>query len=182
MNEGYVKVSWENNAKTGAAENVVIDTEASATEEATVACLMVRHACETIAQYSGKEKAKKCLLETVKIALDATDEEIEAQAKTQGKDGGDNEWEFYQGDVAAGREREPADRVCRDGAGRRVRVHDGRGHCGHASVVSVMEKQVGREQAKADLLGMIRLMLEQDDKEILSEGVTIALPRRVKPE
>lgn len=50
------------------------------------------------------------------------------------------------------------------------------------SVVSVMEKQVGREQAKADLLGMIRLMLEQDDKEILSEGVTIVLPRRVKPE
>jgi hypothetical protein len=50
------------------------------------------------------------------------------------------------------------------------------------SVVSVMEKQVGREQAKDDLLGMIRLMLEQDDKEILSEGVTIALPRRVKPE
>lgn len=50
------------------------------------------------------------------------------------------------------------------------------------SVVSVMEKQVGREQAKADLLGMIRLVLEQDDKEILSEGVTIALPRRVKPE
>lgn len=29
---------------------------------------------------------------------------------------------------------------------------------------------------------MIRLVLEQDDKEILSEGVTIALPRRVKPE
>lgn len=50
------------------------------------------------------------------------------------------------------------------------------------SVVSVMEKQVGREQAKADLLGMIRLMLEQDDKEILSEDVTIVLPRRVKPE
>lgn len=50
------------------------------------------------------------------------------------------------------------------------------------SVVSVMEKQVGREQAKADLLGMIRLVLEQDDKEILSEGVTITLPRRVKPE
>ena len=50
------------------------------------------------------------------------------------------------------------------------------------SVVSVMEKQVGREQAKAELLGMIRLVLEQDDKEILSEGVTIALPRRVKPE
>lgn len=91
MNEGYVKVSWENNAKTGEAENVVIDTEASAMEEATAACLMVRHACETIAQYSGKEKAKKCLLETVKIALDATNEEIEAQAKTQGKDGGDNE-------------------------------------------------------------------------------------------
>lgn len=91
MNEGYVKVSWENNAKTGEAENVVIDTEASATEEAAAACLMVRHACETIAQYSGKEKAKKCLLETVKIALDATNEEIEAQAKTQGKDGGDNE-------------------------------------------------------------------------------------------
>lgn len=91
MNEGYVKVSWENNAKTGEAENVVIDTEASATEEATAACLMVRHACETIAQYSGKEKAKKCLLETVKIALDATEEEIEAQATPQGKDGGDNE-------------------------------------------------------------------------------------------
>lgn len=50
------------------------------------------------------------------------------------------------------------------------------------SVVSVMEKQVGRERAKADLLGMIRLVLEQDDKEIYSEGVTIALPGRVKPE
>lgn len=50
------------------------------------------------------------------------------------------------------------------------------------SVVSVMEKQVGREQAKADLLGMIRLALEQDDKEILSDGVTIVLPGRVKPE
>lgn len=50
------------------------------------------------------------------------------------------------------------------------------------SVVSVMEKQVGREQAKAELLGMIRLVLEQDDKEILSEGATITLPRRVKPE
>lgn len=36
------------------------------------------------------------------------------------------------------------------------------------SVVSVMEKQVGREKAKADLLGMIRLVLEQDDKVILS--------------
>lgn len=43
MNEGYVKVSWENNAKTGEVENVVIDTEASATEEATAACLMMRH-------------------------------------------------------------------------------------------------------------------------------------------
>ena len=92
MNEGYVKVSWENNAKTGAVENIAIDTEASAMEEATAACLMVRHACETIAQQCiGKEKAKKCMLETVKIALDATDEEIEAQEKTQGKDGGDNE-------------------------------------------------------------------------------------------
>lgn len=50
------------------------------------------------------------------------------------------------------------------------------------SVVSVMEKQVGRERAKADLLGMIRLVLEQDDEVILSEGVTIALPGRVKPE
>lgn len=50
------------------------------------------------------------------------------------------------------------------------------------SVVSVMEKQVGREQAKADLLGMIRLVLEQDDEEIYSEGITIALPGRVKPE
>ena len=50
------------------------------------------------------------------------------------------------------------------------------------SVVSVMEKQVGRERAKDDLLGMIRLVLEQDDKVILSEGVTIALPRRVEPE
>lgn len=60
MNEGYVKVSWENNAKTGAVENVAIDTEASAMEEATAACLMVRHACETIiAQNCGKEKAKK---------------------------------------------------------------------------------------------------------------------------
>ena len=47
---------------------------------------------------------------------------------------------------------------------------------------SVMEKQMGRERAKADLLGMIRLVLEQDNEEILSEGVTIALPRRVKPE
>ena len=50
------------------------------------------------------------------------------------------------------------------------------------SVVSVMEKQVGRERAKADLLGVIRLVLEQDDEEIYSEGVTIALPGRVKPE
>ena len=50
------------------------------------------------------------------------------------------------------------------------------------SVVSVMEKQVGREKAKADLLGMIRLVLEQDDKVIISEGVTIILPRRVEPE
>lgn len=50
------------------------------------------------------------------------------------------------------------------------------------SVVSVMEKQVGRERAKADLLGMIRLVLEQDDEEIYSEGVMIALPGRVKPE
>lgn len=50
------------------------------------------------------------------------------------------------------------------------------------SVVSVMEKQVGREQAKADLLGMIQMVLEQDDEEIYSEGVTIALPGRVKPE
>lgn len=50
------------------------------------------------------------------------------------------------------------------------------------SVVSVMEKQVGREQAKADLLRMIRLVLEQDDKVILSEGVTITLPGRVEPE
>lgn len=50
------------------------------------------------------------------------------------------------------------------------------------SVVSVMEKQVGREKAKADLLGMIRLVLEQDDKVILSEGVTITLPRRVEQE
>lgn len=50
------------------------------------------------------------------------------------------------------------------------------------SVVSVMERQVGREKAKADLLGLIRLVLEQDDEEIYSEGVTIALPGRVKPE
>ena len=50
------------------------------------------------------------------------------------------------------------------------------------SVASVMEKQVGRERAKADLLGMIRMVLEQDDEEIYSEGVTIALPGRVKPE
>lgn len=27
MNEGYVKVSWENNAKTGEVENIAIDTE-----------------------------------------------------------------------------------------------------------------------------------------------------------
>lgn len=50
------------------------------------------------------------------------------------------------------------------------------------SVVSVMEKKVGREKAKADLLGMIRLVLEQDDEVILSEGVMITLPRRVEPE
>ena len=49
------------------------------------------------------------------------------------------------------------------------------------SVVSVMEKQVGREKAKADLLGMIRMVLEQDDKVIISEGVTITLTRRVEP-
>lgn len=84
MNEGYVKVSWENNAKTGEVENVVIDTEASATEEATAACLMMRHACETIAQYSGKEKAKKCLLDAVALALDATDEEIKERAGVPG--------------------------------------------------------------------------------------------------
>lgn len=83
MNEGYVKVSWENNTKTGEAENVVIDTEASATEEATAACLMVRHACETIAQSCG-EKAKKCLLDAVTLALNTTDEEIEAQAGAMG--------------------------------------------------------------------------------------------------
>ena len=80
MNEGYVKVSWENNAKTGAVENIAIETEASAMEEATAACLMVRHACETIiAQNCGKEKAKKCLLDAVALALDATDEEIKAR-------------------------------------------------------------------------------------------------------
>ena len=45
---------------------------------------MVRHACETIAQYSGKEKAKKCLLAAVTLALNTTDEEIEAQAGTPG--------------------------------------------------------------------------------------------------
>lgn len=84
MNEGYVKVSWENNAKTGAVENIAIDTEASAMEEATAACLMVRHACETIAQSCGKEKAKKCLLDAVKLALDTTVEEIEAQAGEPG--------------------------------------------------------------------------------------------------
>ena len=84
MNEGYVKVSWENNAKTGAVENIAIDTEASAMEEATAACLMVRHACETIAKTSGKEKARNCLLETVKLALDAPDEEIETQARARG--------------------------------------------------------------------------------------------------
>lgn len=50
------------------------------------------------------------------------------------------------------------------------------------SVVSVMEKQVGREQEKADLLGMIRMVLEQVDEEIYSEGVMIELPGRVKPE
>lgn len=84
MNEGYVKVTWENNAKTGAVENIAIDTEASAVEEATAACLMVRHACETIAQSCGKEKAKKCLLDAVKLALDTTVEEIEAQAGEPG--------------------------------------------------------------------------------------------------
>lgn len=56
MNEGYVKVSWENNAKTGAAENVVIDTEASAPE----------------VSFIGYP------------ALDAMDEEIKAQAEAQG--------------------------------------------------------------------------------------------------
>ena len=85
MNEGYVKVSWENNAKTGAVENIAIDTEASAMEEATAAYLMVRHACEPIiAQTCGKEKAKKCLLDAVALALDATDEEIKAQAGAPG--------------------------------------------------------------------------------------------------
>lgn len=84
MNEGYVKISWENNAKTGAAENIAIDTEASAMEEATAACIMARHACETIAKIIGKEKARKCLLETVKLALDTPDEEIEKQARARG--------------------------------------------------------------------------------------------------
>ena len=40
---------------------------------------------------------------------------------------------------------------------------------------------MGRERAKADLLGVIRAVLENDE-EIYSEGVTIALPGRVKPE
>ena len=48
------------------------------------AYIMARHACETIAQTSGKEKARKCLLETVKLALDAPDEEIETQARARG--------------------------------------------------------------------------------------------------
>lgn len=84
MIERFVKVTWKINTKTGTAEDITIEMRASATEEATAACIMARHACETIAQTSGKEKAKKCLLETVKIALDATDEEIKAQAGAPG--------------------------------------------------------------------------------------------------
>lgn len=85
MIERFVKVSWKINTKTGTAEDITIDMRASAMEEATAACLMVRHACETIiAQNCGKEKAKKCLLDAVKLALDATDEEIEAQAGAPG--------------------------------------------------------------------------------------------------
>lgn len=97
MIERFVKVSWKINTKTGTAEDITIDMQASAMEEATAACIMARHACETIAQTSGKEKARKCLLETVKLALDAPDEEIKTQARARGvvtqqrKDGGDNE-------------------------------------------------------------------------------------------
>lgn len=84
MIERFVKVSWKINTKTGAAEDITLDMRASSMEETTAACLMMRHACETIAQYSGKEKAKKCLLDAVKLALDTTDEEIEAQAGAPG--------------------------------------------------------------------------------------------------
>lgn len=84
MIERFVKVSWKINTKTGAAEDITLDMRASSMEETPAACLMVRHAFETIAQTSGKEKARKCLLETVKLALDAPDEEIKTQARARG--------------------------------------------------------------------------------------------------
>ena len=84
MIERFVKVSWKINTKTGAAEDITLDMRASSMEETAAACLMVRHAFETIAKANGKEKARKCLLETVKLALDAPDEEIEAQARARG--------------------------------------------------------------------------------------------------
>lgn len=49
MIERFVKVSWKINTKTGTAEDITIDMRASAMEEATAACIMARHACETIA-------------------------------------------------------------------------------------------------------------------------------------
>lgn len=84
MIERFVKVSWKINTKTGAAKDITLDMRASSMEETTAACLMVHHAFETIAQTSGKEKARKCLLETVKLALDAPDEEIKTQARARG--------------------------------------------------------------------------------------------------
>ncbi len=48
------------------------------------------------------------------------------------------------------------------------------------SVVSVMEKHTGRERAKEDMLNLIREILEQDDEEVQSVGVTITLPENRK--
>ncbi len=84
MFERYVKVSWKIDTKTGEAKDVKISKRASAMEETTAACLMVRHAFETIAPSCGKEKARKCLLDTVTLALDVTEEEIEAHDKARG--------------------------------------------------------------------------------------------------
>lgn len=49
-------------------------------------------------------------------------------------------------------------------------------------VVSVMERQSGRERAKNDMLNMIKLVLEADDTELEEQGVTIMAGRKQEQE
>lgn len=50
------------------------------------------------------------------------------------------------------------------------------------SVVSVMERQIGRERAKNDMLNMIKLALEADDTELEEQSVTIMAGRKQEQE